>query len=246
MRFKQITYSLLSSFFLLQFLNSCINQRHLITDELVFKDGNSQTGTIMYSDTVSLKLKKMDESQSFYYWKDIDTVKGKKLRTFWGGINSGYYYVPYYSAFRNEKINASALGMQLKMGMAYRGVRMFYTHLTIIPAQPYTITKAGLGYQRYLKENALLKRYALLVGTEVNFMNAKFNNGFQTTIEPYAGYEFKLSGTIRAHVKTGLQFNFANKNNNVGANVSIGVHFLRHNFYKHYKELNRTNRLNRY
>jgi hypothetical protein len=227
-------------------LSACIQQRHLITDEIVFHDGNSQTGTIQYSDTVSIKLKKMDESVQYYYWKNIDTVKGKKLRTFWGGINSGYYHVPYYSAFRNEKMIAGAFGMQLKAGMAYRGVRMYYASLTIIPAKPYAVTKAGLGFQRYLKEDAYLKKWAMLVGTEINLMNAKYNNGFQTTIEPFAGYEMQWSGTIRAHLKFGLQFNFANKNNNVGTNFTLGFHFLRHNHLKHYKELNKTKRLNRF
>lgn len=83
------------------------------------------------------------------------------------------------------------------------------------------------------------------MGAELNLMNAKYNNGAQTTFEPFTGFERKLSEQIRVHFKFGLQFNVANKNNNLGSNFSIGFHFMRKNFKKRYDVLNAEHRLYR-
>ena len=38
-------------------------------------------------------------------------------------------------------------------------------------------------------------------------MGVQYNNGFQTTFEPFGGYERKLNEHFRIHAKLGLQFN---------------------------------------
>src|SRR3989344_5167335 len=96
-----IKYSL-SILLLSALFTSCMNYRRLLTDEVVLKDGNSQTGTIVLCDSTNLKIKKIDESISIIPWTSIDTVQGKKLKTFFLGVNMGYYNTPYFSVFRNE------------------------------------------------------------------------------------------------------------------------------------------------
>jgi hypothetical protein len=127
--------------------------------------------------------------------------------------------------------------------MAYRGNKLYYLQLGYFPATPYQITKFGFGYQYYLGQTTYLGKNSFFVGGELNLMNAKYNNGAQTTLEPFTGYEMRLAAHVRMHVKLGLQFNLANKNSNAGINLSLGFHFMRKNFKKRYDYLNTKHRL---
>lgn len=220
-----------------------MNYRRLITEEIVLKDGNSQTGTIVESDTAKLRLRKIDESVTVLPWNNIDTVIGKKFKTMWLGTNLGYYKIPYFSVFRNKPMTAECPGMQFKAGMAIRGSKLFYLNLTIAPAQPYGVTKFGFGYQHYMGQTSYLEKNAFFVGSELNLMNAKYNNGAQTTFEPFTGYERKLNEHLRIHFKLQLQFNLANKNNANGVSTTVGIHFMKKNFRKIYKTINTERRL---
>lgn len=226
-------------------LSGCSNYKKLLTDEIVLRDGNSQTGTIVKCDSVQLKLKKPDESISIINWSDIDTIQGKKLKTLWFGINYGYYKTPYFSVFRNEAFTGKAAGIQLKAGFAMRGTRLFYTHLSYTAASPYDVTKFGFGYQKYLGASTYIRKNTFFVGGELNFMNVKMNNGSQTTLEPFTGFERKLNEHLRIHFKFGMQLNLANKNQQVGFNTTIGIHFMRRNFKKYYNTLNQEHRIPR-
>lgn len=223
----------------------CINYKKLLTDEVVLKGGNSQTGTILQSDSTNLKLKKIDESISIIPWSTVDTVQGKKLKTVFVGMNFGYYSTPYFSVFRNEPFVGQTIGIQYKAGLALRGNKLFYTHLTYSPAKPYSITKFGFGYQKYIGNSTYLKKNSFFWGSEFNFMNVKYNNGTQTTLEPYSGFERKINERIRIHFKLGLQFNISNKNNQTGVNFTIGAHFLKKDFKKQYETLNKEHKMYR-
>lgn len=224
-------------------LTGCINYKKLITDEIIFKDGNSQTGTIIQSDSINIRIKKIDESLNIIPWKLVDTIEGKKFKTIWFGTNVGYYNTPYFSVFRNESIIAKQYGIQYKIGLAYRALKLYYINLSFSPAKPYSVTKFGLGYQRYLGKTSYLKNNSFFVGSELNLMNAKYNNGSQTTLEPFTGFEKKYYDRILLHFKFGLQFNLANKNNQAGFNTTIGIHFMKKNFKKYYERLNREHRI---
>lgn len=226
-------------------LTSCKSYRALITDEIVLKDGNSQTGTIIKSDSANLKIKKMDESISIIPWSTIDTVQGKKLKTFWVGANLGYYNTPYFSVFRNESFVGKQFGSQYKVGIAMRGIRLYYLNLSYSAAKPYAVTKFGLGYQRYIRSTTYLKNNSFFWGSELNLMNVKYNNGSQITLEPFTGFEKKYNERLRLHFKFGLQFNLANKNNQTGFNMTIGAHFMKRNFKKEYETLNKEHRVYR-
>lgn len=233
----------LSFLILILFISSCVNNRKLLTDEVFLKDGNSHTGTIIKCDSNKIKLKKIDESTLIIPWVTVDTIAGKKLKTFWFGANFGYYKSPYFSVFRNEALTAESAGFQLKAGTARRGNKLYYIHLTSIPARPYHVTKYGLGFQKYLRGTTYLTENSFFAGTEINFMNAKFNNGPQITLEPFGGFERKINEQLRLHVKLQLQFNFANKNNKSGVSLTVGVHFLKRNIKKYYSTLNRERRV---
>lgn len=197
----------------------------------------------MESDSVKLKLRKIDESVSIVKWDDIDTIVGKKLKTVFFGANIGYYNVPYFSVFRNEARSAYGAGYQYKLGYALRGNSLYYFSLLFVPATPYSITKSGLGYQRYLGHTTYLKRMAFYVGGEFNLMSVVQNNGAQVSLEPFTGYEYKLTAHVRMHVKFGIQFNLANKNTALGSNLSVSFHFMRKNFRKRYTYLNTQHRI---
>jgi hypothetical protein len=242
---KTYSNTLLFLFLISILFVGCIGNRKLINDEIVFNDGNSQTGTILQSDSSSIKVKKMDESVVSFPWSNIDTIQGKRLKTLWLGVNSGYYKAPYFSVFRNEKMVAENFGMQFKLGLALRGDKLFYFNLTTIPARPYAVTKIGLGFQRYIGKTTYIGKNSYFWGAELNLMNAKYNNSSQATLEPFTGYERKLQEHIRVHFKLGLQFNMANKNNQAGVNATIGFHFMRRNFKRYYQTLNKEHRLPR-
>ncbi len=232
------------SFFLLAFLqSSCMKYRRLVTDEIILKDGNSQTGTILASDSLNLKVKKIDESISIIPWENVDSVKGKKFKTLWVGGNFGYYNTPYFSVFRNESMIANHYGSQFKIGMALRGNKLYYFNLSQSPANPYDVKKFGLGYQRYIGKSTYLGKSSVFTGCEMNLMNVTFNNGSQLTFEPFAGFEKKYKEQVRFNFKLGLQFNVANKNNQTGFNISLGTTLLRKNFKKQYAILNNEHRL---
>lgn len=238
-KFKSVLFILL-----IAALASCNNYRKLLTDEVVLKDGNSQTGTIIKCDSTSLRLKKIDESISIIPWNTVDTIQGKKLRTLFYGINMGYYNTPYFSVFRNERLSPKSFGMEFKAGMALRGQRLYYGQFSIIPAKPYSITKLGIGYQRYVGAGYIHKN-CFFWGSELNLLNAQYNNGPQITLEPFTGFEKKCNEYIRLHFKFGVQINMANKNNQLGANATIGVHFMKRNFKRYYTKLNAEHRLPR-
>jgi hypothetical protein len=225
------------------FLTNCINYKRNITEEVVLKDQNSQTGTIIESDTAKLKIKHIDESVNIIKWSDVDTVIGKKLKTVFVGANFGYYNIPYFSVFRNESMSGNAAGYQYKVGYAFRSTNLAYFSFLFSPAQPYSITKVGAGYQRYLGASTYLRKRSFFIGGEFNLMNVKYNTGAQASIEPFTGYELKLAAHVRVHLKFGLQINLANKNNSIGSNFSVGFHFLRKNFKKRYNYLNTQHRI---
>lgn len=227
----------------LSMLSSCVNYRRGITDEIILKDENSLTGTITESDSTKLKLRKIDESITVIKWADIDTIVGKRFKTVFVGANLGYYNIPYFSVFRNEAMSGNAAGFQFKIGYALRSNNLFYFTQLFSPTTPYSITKTGLGYQRYLGKTTYLKKYSFFVGGEFNLMNVKNNNGAQATIEPYTGYELRLAAHVRVHFKFGLQLNLANKNSSMGSNFSLGFHFMRKNFKKRYNYLNTQHRI---
>lgn len=224
--------------FLVLFFVSCNNYKRLINDEVVFNDGDSQTGTILKSDSVNIRLKKIDESVITIPWSIIDTVQGKKFRTLWLGFNAGIYNTPYFSVFRNESFSNSAGAVQFKIGMAYRGIKMYYLNYSYTPTTPYPVNKIGVGFQRYVFGNYLYKRSSFFVGVEANGMSIRYNNGLQFTYEPFTGFEVRVSNRIKIHAKFSLQFNVFNKNNQTGAGLSIGAHFIKRNFKKHYDRLN--------
>ena len=95
-------------------LSACVNYKRAINDEVVMKDQNTQTGTIVESDSIKLKLKKIDESITVIKWNEIDTIVGKKFKTVFVGANFGYYHIPYFSVFRNEAMSGNAAGYQYK------------------------------------------------------------------------------------------------------------------------------------
>ncbi|MBK7668931.1 MAG: hypothetical protein IPJ32_17265 [Sphingobacteriaceae bacterium] len=109
----------------------------MITDEVVLKDQNSLTGTITESDSLKLKLRKIDESVTLIKWDDIDTIIGKKFKTVFVGANLGYYNIPYFSVFRNEAMSGNAAGFQFKIGYALRSNNLFYFTQLFSPATPY-------------------------------------------------------------------------------------------------------------
>jgi hypothetical protein len=240
---NQVKYFIFS-FLLASTFTSCLNYKRLINDEVVLKDGNSQTGTIVQSDSANLKIKKIDESINIIPWSNVDTVLGKKFKTIWFGANLGFYNTPYFSVFRNEKFDAHQFGMQGKVGIALRGSKLYYFDLSFSPARPYSIKKFGVGYQRYLGKSSYLKNNCYFIGSEFNFMAIKYNNGLQTVFEPYTGFEKKLNENLRVHFKFALQINIANKNSNAGFNATVGIHFMKKNFKKHYDFLNKEHWLN--
>lgn len=237
-------YIIVITFFVVA-LAGCRPYKTLITDEIILKDGNTHTGTILQTDSVNIKIKKADESKLIIPWITIDSVVGKKFKTVWFGANTGYYKAPYFSVFRNESLAAENLGMQFKVGLASRGVRLCYISLLLLPDEPYNMNKFGLGIQRYTGRSTYLKKNSFFIGTEVNFMNVKQNNGSQITLEPFTGYEKKINERCRIHFKLGLQFNLFNKNNQAGVNTTIGFHFMKRDFKKYYDTLNREHRISK-
>lgn len=222
-----------------------MNYKKYLTDEVILKDGNSHTGTLIKVDSVYIKLKHIDESVQVIPWSSVDSVQGKKLKTFFLGMNLGYYKSPYFSVFRNEPFAAEGLGFQLKGGFAIRGIKMYYIHLTHVPSRPYPVTKYGFGYQRYLGRSTYLRKNTFFVGGEFNLMNVRYNNAPQATMEPFTGFDKKLNEHLRIHFKLGLQFNLANKNTQTGVNATIGIHFMKRNFRQYYQTLNSEHRLPR-
>jgi hypothetical protein len=224
-------------------LFSCNYHKKLIKEEVILKNKNSVTGTIVSCDSNNVNIQKMDESHVNVAWTDIDTIVGKRYKTLFLGFNTGFYNVPYFSVFRNEAINAKSLGFQFKIGKAVRGRQMNYFTFTTIPAQPYHINKFGLGFQRYFKKGSYAGANGFFWGLEYNLMNAKYNNGVQMALDPYWGYDKKLKEQLRLNFKMGFQINLANKNNAIGINITAGIHFLKRNFKKYYTELNQYHHL---
>lgn len=219
-------------------LSGCVNYRKNITDEVVLKDGNSQTGTLLQCDSAKIKLQKIDESVLFIPWANVHSVQGKKFKSLWISADFGYFKSPYFSVFKNEAKTAESIGFQFKGGIALRSKKLFYFQIIAIPSKPYSVNKFGLGYQKYLSTGSYLSSNAFFAGTEINLMNAQRNNGSQLTLEPFAGIEKKINEQLRFHFKIGLQFNIANKNNKAGINATIGVVYLKRNFKRYYDILN--------
>lgn len=224
-------------------LFSCHSRKKLIKEEVFLKNKNSVTGTIVTCDSNTVIIKKMDESQQAIAWNEIDTIVGKRFKTYFAGLNTGYYNAPYFSVFRNERMSATTMGFQFKAGKAVRGKKLIYVTYTALPARPYHVNKFGIGFQRYIKNASYVGKDGFFWGLDYNLMNAKYNNGVQLTFEPFWGYDKKYKEQLRVHAKMGFQINFANKNNRIGINLTVGIHCFKRNFKTYYTELNQYHRL---
>jgi hypothetical protein len=224
--------------FLCLFVFACNTNKKLITDEVFLKNNNSITGTIVSSDSTKLKIIKFDESSQIINWNEIDTIVGKKYKSLFFGLGLGLYNTPYFSVFKNEAINSNSLGFQIKIGRVIRLRKLNYFHFTQTAAKPFAVSKLGFGLQRYFKKFDYVNKSGFYYGSEFNALFAKYNNGFQTTLEPYLGYELILNNQILANLKFQLQINVANRNNNLGVGLTLGFHFLKTNFKQHYDILN--------
>jgi hypothetical protein len=236
----KLMYKLIKSLFGFLFIMSitaCNSYLKTVTEEVVLKNGETATGKLMYCDSSSLKLQKMDLSLSVYNWSEVDSVRGIKFKTHILSFNSGYFSTPYYSVFRGENFKPNNLGFQMRVGTAKFHRTFNYVHYTFIPSNPYNISKLGMGTQRYILSDMASKK-SFLAGLEGNLLFINYNNVPQVALEPFIGYEFKLNDQLRLHVKMGTQRSILSKNPDWGIHFTAGINFLSKNYKKHYHSIN--------
>ena len=224
-------------FVLLAFvLTNCNSYKRSIKEEVILKNGNSETGRIITSDSTQLKIKKADASVSVIQWEDIDKIRGIKLFSPALSINGGLYFNPYFSVFRNENYYPTNGGAAIRAGMVKYGKRFRYFNLVIIPARPYSIAKTGYGFQRYFRRD-YLNNWNIHAGSEFNLMHIRYNNAPQFCIEPFAGAEIKWTENLRCNAKFGIMACPFSKSDRMGVNFSFGINYIMVDFKKRYDTL---------
>jgi hypothetical protein len=229
-------HSILAGFLIAQ-ITACVVPRHHVREEVVLRNGNTQTGKILHCDSLALTIKGADKSTSVLPWAEIDSVRGLRLRTWWVGANVGFSHTPYFSVFRNEGMAANGLVAQAKVGWARHGRNLQYVHFSVFPNPTERLSKFGYGVQRYLWQG-YLQQNGIFFGSEFNLLNAKLNNGSQISIEPFAGYDRQIKEQWRLQIKMGIQVNPLNRNNGTGFCTSVGFNYQLRNLHKRYRQLN--------
>ncbi len=218
---------------------ACHGPKKWLNDKVILQDGSSITGTVTKSDSLQLKITKMDESEQVVQWAQIDSVAPLAFRTRISSISLGLYNTPYYSVFRNENFAPSNLGLQFRTGMATFGKKYNYFHFTLIPSQPFRITKLGYGIERY-KRGTYMDKKNLFLGFETNLIFIRYNNAPQFAFEPFVGKQWKYKDQWRIHGKIALQLNVGSRNSNAGIYFGVGMNYLKQDFKKKYQDLNQT------
>ncbi len=213
------------------FLVGCNSYQKHLNEAVSLGNGNTETGNIVNSDSVQLRLQKLDGSLMTIQWSDIANVSSIKRQSLAISMNGGIFYSPYHSVFKNENYDPTVAGTAIRVGMLKYGKRYRYVNLAFLPTEPYNIFKTGVGFQRYFGRDYLAK-WNLHAGSEFNLMHIKYNNVPQFCIEPYLGGELKWTEQVRFNSKLAFVYCPLGKNSRLGTNLMVGINYLFANIEK--------------
>ncbi|MBI3236031.1 MAG: hypothetical protein HYZ42_18685 [Bacteroidetes bacterium] len=206
-------------------------------DLLVLKDGNTQAGKVIESDSVSLVLLKYDLSKQKYLWSDIDSVKCLSYKTHFFSGAFGFSHVNYWSTFMYKYLNDNSSVFDFRYGRLKWGQWSRYVELTLIPAKPFGVQRLGGGFSYYYPRD-YTKKTNIYGGGSAHWTSVDNNAGF-ISFGVHIGAEYLNKNNQRFFAEIDLQRAIFNVNRNTSFSFLVGIRSGKE-FAQFYKKLNQT------
>ncbi len=221
-------------------LPALVFSQKLSRDLLVLKNGNTQSGKVIYSDSINITLKKFDHSTQKYLWTDIDSVKGLTYKTNFFSASLGISHIDYWSTllYKNEQRTSAAFNYRygtLKWGHWSR-----YAELIFLSTNPSKIQRLGIGGSYYIPFD-YTRKLNYYTGADINFTIVANNRNYIST-GLHFGTEYLHKNRYRLFAELDLQRAIFNINQNTSFCFMIGIRSGKE-FGKYYHKLNSTHTL---
>lgn len=176
------------------------SRSYMPRDKVKLKNGDSETGKIIYYDSTRILLQKIDYSEKNIHRKDIDTITGLSHFTYFFAPSIGYMH---WNRLINQRLDTFARdAMDLHLKYGYMRKKHFAANLSFSyqGGHKHSLFQAGLGIRGYLFSNYVRSRsFYLGLNWGYNFprtnMNRFFNMGW------CMGYEFRIKDMHRFFIE---------------------------------------------
>lgn len=176
------------------------SRSYMPRDKVKLKNGDSETGKIIFYDSTKILLQKIDYSEKQISRRDIDTITGLSHFTYFFSPSIGYMHWKGLVSQRLDTFSRDAMDIHFKYG--YMRKKRFAGNLAFSyqGGNKHSLFHAGLGIRGYLFSNYVKDRsFYLGLSGGYNFpvtnMNRFFNLGW------CMGYEFRILETYRFFIE---------------------------------------------
>ncbi|MDZ4758561.1 MAG: hypothetical protein SGJ10_10575 [Bacteroidota bacterium] len=209
-------------------------------DLLVLRDGNTQAGKVITSDSLTLTLRKYDHSTQKYLWADIDSVKGLALKTFFFSGALGLSHANYWSTLLYKNQQSTSAAFNYKLGILKWGHWSRYAELILMPSKPFKIQRLGIGGSYYIPYD-YTRKTNYYGGADINLTIVSYNKNYIST-GLHFGTEYLYKNRYRLFAELDLQRAIFNMNKNTSFCFMVGIRSGKE-FAKYYRNLNSTHQV---
>ncbi len=209
-------------------------------DLLVLKNGNTQAGKVIQSDSFSLLLKKYDHSMQKYNWSEIDSVRGLSYKTVYFSAGLGLSQVNFWSTLLYKNVKTTSAAFNYRIGTLKWRHWSRYAELVFLSTSPFKIQRLGVGGSYYIPFGYTYK-LNFYGGINANFTFVENNrNYFSTGL--HLGTEYLHKNRYRLFAEMDFQRAIFNINQNTSFCLLAGFRTGKE-FGLYYKKLNTTHKL---
>lgn len=176
------------------------SRSYMPRDKVKLKNGDSETGKIIFYDSTKVLLQKIDYSEKQILRKDIDTITGLSHFTYFFSPSIGYMHWKGLVSQRLDTFARDAMDIHLKYG--YMRKKRFAANLAFAyqGGNKHSLFHAGLGIRGYLFSNYVKDRsFYLGLSGGYNFPNTNMNRFFN--LGWCMGYEFRVRDMYRFFIE---------------------------------------------
>jgi hypothetical protein len=165
-------------------------------DKVKLKNGDAETGKIIYSDSVKFLLQKIDYSEKNILRKDVDTITGLSYFTYFFSPSIGYDHWNGLISQRLDTFSSAATYLDLRFG--YMRKKHFAANLDagFQGGDKHKLFHLGAGIRTYIFSNYVKKKnFYLGLNFGYNFPITNMNRFFD--LGWCVGYEYRMKDKYR-------------------------------------------------
>lgn len=212
----------------------------LSRDLLILKNGDTQAGRVLSSDSVNLTLKKYDHSIQKFPWAEIDSVRGLTCKTFFISGGLGISHIDQWSTLLYKNVNSTSQSFNYRFGTLKWGHWSRYAELVFIGASPFKTQRLGVGGSYYIPFD-YSRKINYYAGADAN-LTVVANNSNYLSLGLHFGSEYLNKNKHRLFAEMDFQRAIFNINQNYSFCFMAGIRSGKE-FGKYYKKLNSTHKL---